>query len=92
MFFLFRVMNLRTGSSNIRKQPMPWMIPTGPDDYLRLTEEVDRERFAVHMDVINMINAVDRYIRKVGSELRYIMSFTGFAHVEDIDDSVLHRM
>ncbi len=32
------------------------------------------------------------YIRKVGSELRYIMSFTGFAHVEDIDDSVLHRM
>ncbi|MBQ9333634.1 MAG: alpha-hydroxy-acid oxidizing protein [Lachnospiraceae bacterium] len=35
---------------------------------------------------------VTGYIRKVGSELRYIMSFTGFAHVEDIDDSVLHRM
>ena len=42
-------------------EPMPWMIPTGPDDYLKLTEEVDRERFAVHMDVINMINSVDRY-------------------------------
>ncbi len=42
-------------------EPMPWMIPTGPDDYLRLIEEVDREHFAVHMDVINMINSVDRY-------------------------------
>lgn len=42
-------------------EPMPWMIPTGPDDYLRLLEEVDRERFAVHMDIINMTNSADRY-------------------------------
>lgn len=31
-----------------------------------------------------------KFIIKVGNELRYIMSFTGFAKVEDIDDSVLH--
>lgn len=42
-------------------EPMPWMIPTGPDDYLRLIEEVDRDRFAVHMDIINMISTPDRY-------------------------------
>lgn len=42
-------------------EPMPWMIPTSPEDYLRLMEEVDRDRFAVHMDIINMINAPDRY-------------------------------
>ncbi|MBR5420090.1 MAG: alpha-hydroxy-acid oxidizing protein [Lachnospiraceae bacterium] len=30
------------------------------------------------------------FIRKVGNELRYIMSFTGFAKPEDIDDTVLH--
>jgi len=42
-------------------EPMPWMIPTGPDDYLRLIEEVDRDRFAVHMDIINMTNSIDRY-------------------------------
>lgn len=42
-------------------EPMPWMIPTGPKDYDRLLEEVDRDRFAVHMDVINMINSIDRY-------------------------------
>ncbi len=33
---------------------------------------------------------VSAFIRKVGSELRYIMSFTGFSTVKDIDDSVLH--
>ena len=42
-------------------EPMPWMIPTGPEDYLRLIEEVNRDRFAVHMDIINMTNSADRY-------------------------------
>ncbi|MBR5420088.1 MAG: sugar phosphate isomerase/epimerase [Lachnospiraceae bacterium] len=42
-------------------EPMPWMIPTSPRDYDRLLEEVDRDRFAVHMDIINMINSTDRY-------------------------------
>ncbi len=42
-------------------EPMPWMYPTGPEEYLRLLEAVDRERFAVHMDVINMINTPERY-------------------------------
>ncbi len=42
-------------------EPMPWMIPTGPEDYIRLIEEVDRDRFAVHMDIINMTNSLERY-------------------------------
>ena len=42
-------------------EPMPWMIPTGPQEYLRLLEAVDRDRFAIHMDIINMINSADRY-------------------------------
>lgn len=42
-------------------EPMPWMIPTGPEEYLKLIEAVDRERFGVHMDLINMINSADRY-------------------------------
>ncbi len=46
-------------------EPMPWMIPTGPDDYLKLIEEIDRDRFAVHMDIINMINSADRYFNAV---------------------------
>ncbi len=42
-------------------EPMPWMIPTGPKEYLRLIESVDRDRFAVHMDIINMISSAERY-------------------------------
>jgi len=40
---------------------MPWMIPTGPKEYLKLIELVDRDHFAVHMDIINMTNSADRY-------------------------------
>ena len=44
-------------------EPMPWMIPTGPEDYVRLIEDVNRDRFAVHMDIINMTNSFDRYYK-----------------------------
>lgn len=42
-------------------EPMPWMIPTGPKEYLRLIEDISRERFAVHMDIINMISSQERF-------------------------------
>ncbi len=48
-------------------EPMPWMIPTGPEDYARLLNEVERDRFAVHMDIINMVSSIDRYFN--GEEL-----------------------
>lgn len=42
-------------------EPMPWMYPSGPEEYLRLLEDVNRKQFAVHMDIINMINCPERY-------------------------------
>lgn len=42
-------------------EPMPWMVPTSPDDYLQLLEEVDRDGFGVHLDLINMVTSPDRY-------------------------------
>lgn len=44
-------------------EPMPWMFPTGPKEYLKLIELVDRDRFAVHMDIINMISSAERYFK-----------------------------
>jgi sugar phosphate isomerase/epimerase len=41
-------------------EPMPWIYPDSPDSYLRLIEAVDRERFAVHLDPVNMINSPER--------------------------------
>ena len=42
-------------------EPMPWMVPTSPQEYLKLLAAVDRDRFAVHLDIINMTNSVYRY-------------------------------
>ena len=42
-------------------ESMPWMIPSGPDEYLRLIEAVDRAEFGTHLDVVNMITSPRRY-------------------------------
>ena len=42
-------------------EPMPWMLPSSPEEYLELLRDVNREAFGVHMDVINMINTPRRY-------------------------------
>lgn len=42
-------------------EPMPWMIPDSPECYKKLMECVSRERFGVHLDIINMINCPGRY-------------------------------
>ena len=42
-------------------EPMPWMIPESPEQYLQLMKDVDRAAFKVHLDYCNMLNGLDRY-------------------------------
>ncbi len=42
-------------------EPMPWMIPSGPEEYLRLIQDVNRPQFGAHLDIINMVNCPERY-------------------------------
>lgn len=42
-------------------EPMPWIFPDSPDNYLELIHAVDRKQFAVHLDPVNMINTPRRY-------------------------------
>ena len=61
-------------------ESMPWMIPDGPDSYRKLLEAVDREAFAVHLDVFNWMTTpvryffneefVDECFEKLGREIR----------------------
>jgi len=44
-------------------EPMPWMCPESPQEYLKLIKDVDREAFKVHLDYANMINSLERYRR-----------------------------
>lgn len=40
---------------------MGWIVPNGPDQYLKLIRAVDRSAFAVHMDPCNAINSPERF-------------------------------
>ncbi len=42
-------------------EPMPWMVPDSPASYLRLIQAIDRERFGVHLDPVNMIAGPQTY-------------------------------
>ena len=42
-------------------EPMPWMVPESPEQYLQLLRDVDRPAFKVHLDYCNMLNSLDRY-------------------------------
>jgi len=44
-------------------EPMPWVPPDSPDSYLALMKAIDRKGFAVHLDVVNMINCPARAYR-----------------------------
>lgn len=43
-------------------EPMQWMLPDSPEQYLKFMKEVDRRAFAVHLDAINWVNSPYAYI------------------------------
>lgn len=43
-------------------EPMPWVLPDSPEQYLQLLKDVDRKEFGVHLDFVNMINCPERYV------------------------------
>ncbi len=38
------------------------MHPFSPKDYFQMIEDIERDRFAVHMDIVNMINTPEKYL------------------------------
>ncbi|MBR3469499.1 MAG: sugar phosphate isomerase/epimerase [Lachnospiraceae bacterium] len=44
-------------------EPMPWVPPDSPEQYLKLIQDVDRKEFAVHLDFVNMINCPERFCK-----------------------------
>lgn len=43
-------------------EPMPWMVPDSPEEYLKLIKDIDRKEFGVHLDFVNMISCPKRYV------------------------------
>lgn len=42
-------------------EAMPWSFPDSTDTYLKLIRAIDRERFGVHLDPVNLITSVRSY-------------------------------
>jgi sugar phosphate isomerase/epimerase len=61
-------------------EPMPWSYPDSPDNYLRLLKAIERKRFGVHFDPVNMVVSPQIYFKngdfirdcfkKLGSNIR----------------------
>ena len=68
-------------------EPMPWMVPDGPDAYLQLIRDVDRPQFGAHMDFVNMINCPRRYLAAeafVEECFRKLGPYIRSTHIKDI--------
>ena len=67
-------------------EPMPWMVPDGPDEYLQLIRDVDRPQFGAHMDFVNMINCPRRYLAPeafIEECFRKLAPYIKSTHVKD---------
>ena len=42
-------------------ETMPWAYPDSADSYVRLLKAIDRKRFAVHLDPVNLVCSPQRY-------------------------------
>jgi sugar phosphate isomerase/epimerase len=42
-------------------ETMPWVLPDSPDSYLRLLRSIDRPRFGVHLDPVNLVCSPQRF-------------------------------
>ncbi len=53
--------DVRPTRTHFTLETMPWAYPDSPDSYLRLFKAIDRERFAVHLDPVNLVCSPQRY-------------------------------
>ena len=42
-------------------ETMPWIFPNSVESYIKLYQSMERERFAVHFDPVNLMNSLDSY-------------------------------
>ncbi|HEY9078377.1 MAG TPA: TIM barrel protein [Anaerolineaceae bacterium] len=68
-------------------ETMPWMYPDSVDSYLALIRAIDRNAFAVHLDIVNLINCPERYFhqdRLIDECIDKLGGLTRSVHLKDI--------
>lgn len=67
-------------------EPMQWMLPDSPEEYLKFMKDVDRERLAVHFDPVNFVNSVERainYSAYLEYSIRLLKPYIKSCHLKD---------
>jgi sugar phosphate isomerase/epimerase len=68
-------------------ETMPWAYPDSPDSYLRLLKAIDRRRFAVHLDPVNIVCSPQRYFssgKLIRECFRKLGPYIKSCHAKDI--------
>ncbi len=68
-------------------EAMPWSFPDSPEAYLRLIKAIDRPRFGVHFDPVNMVVSPQRYFRNgalVRDSFKQLGPYIRSCHAKDI--------
>jgi sugar phosphate isomerase/epimerase len=77
-------------------ETMTWMYPDSAENYLRLIEAIDRERFCAHLDPVNFISSPQRYFNTaavIREAFRILGPYIRSCHAKDIflhDKLTLH--
>ena len=69
---------------------MPWMFPHDQGSYLNLIHAISRERFAVHLDIVNIVKSPARYYNTadlINSCFKKLGKYIKSIHVKDISMS-----
>lgn len=70
-------------------EPLAWMFPDTADSYLRLIQAIDRERFAVHLDIVNVIRTPREHYRNADLIREWFHKLGPYIHSCHAKDTVL---
>ena len=68
-------------------EPMPWAYPDSIDNYLKLFKAIDRPRFGIHFDPVNMISSPQLFFKNgdlIREGFRKLGPFIRSCHAKDI--------
>lgn len=72
-------------------EPMPWMFPRNVEDMWRLIKAVDRDAFAVHADMCNMVNSLTSSIIPATLVRSFFSEFGKLIRAVHAKDTVLGK-
>ena len=68
-------------------EPMPWMHPDSPEDYLKMIKDISRKAFGVHLDIVNMINTPQKFLfneQFTSAAISLLGGYIKSCHIKDV--------